>query len=527
MAHGSSDQVMLLYRCDSEAPLPKENVLDEYLNQRRYSVLFVGEGNFTFTMALAAYRIECDWLQCDVWDGIKSTCYKDVLLPDDGTVKEECKEQINVVFDKNEVIRDSKKRMIDCVPDHPPSYWRANVDATSLPQSLVLEAEMIWFQCPWNSKEKVSCLIQDFLRDVGSKMRPHTLVCIGITKHKSYFKHYKLNEILGPYFEAKDGSTECLQLFKFVGVDDDLIQHMLGFGYKHMTADGKSGLHNQISNLHLTLIFEKKDIQQFLGGPIWNSRNSILDDILIKQRRPVLFVGEGNFTFTVAFAALRNMRSPSHSPWDGITTSRHELVGPKGCHLFVGCYERPCLPAPVMAEVKQLCLNSVRRQTHESGSVKLKIYRTIQALSNFEYSVGVDVCNIPSKLIPPDGVIWFQCPSGDQPDTLIESFLVNNSANIKPNTYVCIGIANDAIICGIYELERILGSDLRDMDGSTPYLHNYRFIGADTDLIDQIYECGYFHSNPKCNKIPHVALVFQRILHDMNYLPAQLKNIHI
>lgn len=53
-------------------------------------------------------------------------------------------------------------------------------------------------------------------------------------------------------------------------------------------------------------------------------RIDVLTDLLIRERKSVLFVGEGNFSFTVAFAALRESerRCSSHnqnpSTWDGI-----------------------------------------------------------------------------------------------------------------------------------------------------------------------------------------------------------------
>ena len=73
---------------------------------------------------------------------------------------------------------------------------------------------------------------------------------------------------------------------------------------------------------------------------------NILTDVLLKERRPVLFVGEGDFTFTVAFATLREkyrlraeqsvdsiasematLQLGDGSPvWDGIMSTRYEPV---------------------------------------------------------------------------------------------------------------------------------------------------------------------------------------------------------
>lgn len=75
------------------------------------------------------------------------------------------------------------------------------------------------------------------------------------------------------------------------------------------------------------------------------SRTDILTQVLIDERRSVLFVGEGDFSFTVAFAALRQSKRSSsvHRTWDGIIATRYED-------------ER----YPAFSSVKKNCLDSVK-----------------------------------------------------------------------------------------------------------------------------------------------------------------------
>ena len=87
-----------------------------------------------------------------------------------------------------------------------------------------------------------------------------------------------------------------------------------------------------------------------------------LYDLLIKERSSVLFVGEGNFTFTVAFAALRQYECMSEKKftakelsehvWVGITSTCYEPVGPARDSQFVGQDPVQCKPEPNMDSVK-------------------------------------------------------------------------------------------------------------------------------------------------------------------------------
>lgn len=184
-------------------------------------------------------------------------------------------------------------------------------------------------------------------------------------------------------------------------------------------------------------------------------KNNVLWDLLIKQRCPVLFVGEGNFSFTVAFAALREHESPRKSrssscgTWNGIIATRYEPVGESGKEK-VGSKFVNCKPAPILSDVKTLCISEIKKnrsklQRSDMDSNILKINALLDDSWMVRY--GVDACDIPQDLLPvippqpvppalsspssplhpPPEVIWFQCPWNDKGSVgkLIEGFLLN------------------------------------------------------------------------------------------------------
>ena len=79
-----SQTVELLCGSGTEASVPKIMCLHDILIKGRANVLFVGEGNFTFTVAFAALREGArdpgNCINPGVWDGITSTCYRDTYV---------------------------------------------------------------------------------------------------------------------------------------------------------------------------------------------------------------------------------------------------------------------------------------------------------------------------------------------------------------------------------------------------------------------------------------------------------------
>lgn len=271
-------------------------------------------------------------------------------------------------------------------------------------------------------------------------------------------------------------------------------------------------------------------------------RTLLLSDLLLKERRCVLFVGEGNFTFTVAFTALRQFEDTrdhgqrrlsvaqdvsGHRVWEGIVSSRYEPVGSKCEHQFVGSERVQCKPAPVLSEVKLVCINeSVKyfnftRRYRASDETSLsmdqsKCFERITSITDlptfpdtFSWQYRIDARHLPSDLLRECGVVWFQCPwsraEGGAGDLIVD-FLVNSAKYVAGGSYVCVGIIKHPDYVGGYGLEGILqGGVVREW---------YTLVGADDELVQRVLEYGYKQeSDSDIHHYlldSHLTLVFQR-----------------
>ena len=298
---------------------------------------------------------------------------------------------------------------------------------------------------------------------------------------------------------------------------------------------------------------------------VWRSKNIILTDVLLKERCPVRFVGEGDFTFTLAYAALREnysreqllLASLSDSRvWAGIMSTRYEPApDPGNMRRPVGAK-----PVPSLQNMQMGCIIAIA--TYFQEKEKREMEATIECWKNgnpltqplffnnqvqFERILniilnlppppihcGVDACNIPPDLIrtcflgsifppppppPPRVVIWFQCPwlkDKSKIGKLIEQFLVNNVRKIHNNDLMCVGIINNANYIDHYSLESILGEELRAVPKSTTVLEHYDFCGADDQLVGEILKYGYHHQGlrdiHRTNIPNHITLVFKKTI---------------
>lgn len=263
----------------------------------------------------------------------------------------------------------------------------------------------------------------------------------------------------------------------------------------------------------------------------------MLSDLLLKQRRPVLFVGEGNFSFTVAFAALRECEatptslvqhrpsmSGGHKVWEGIVSSRYEPVGPATEHQYVGGSRVHCKPAPVLSEVQLLCVaesasycgHHKRCKGQDQSSQTDLCFQRIKLLADLpavpdslSWQYRVDARHIPPDLVGRSAVVWFQCPCSPEPGgtaALVLDYLLNTARHMATGGYVCVGISRHPDYVGRYGLQDILQGGVV---GAW-----YRLVGADVVLVRRVLECGYRHEGESdvhhylldC----HVTLVFQR-----------------
>ena len=253
-----------------------------------------------------------------------------------------------------------------------------------------------------------------------------------------------------------------------------------------------------------------------------NHKDECYDDVprinlfifLIMDRAKILLVGEGDFTFTLAYAACRQSKKTSYKPWEGITSTRYEPVGPVGEVQYVGETPVQCKPAPTLSEVKSVCITS-----------HANIIEGFPDPPADAWQYGIDATALPPALTEDQQVMWFQCPwvleepGSFYTGTLISNFLLNMAAQIQPGVHVCVGIANKFPYVKHYNLEAILGERLTASDNSTPVLEKYQFVGADCELIEELLKFGYHHRSVHDNKDihgiiirSHVTLVFKRKL---------------
>lgn len=271
-------------------------------------------------------------------------------------------------------------------------------------------------------------------------------------------------------------------------------------------------------------------------------RIDLLSDLLLKERKSVLLVGEGNFTFTVAFAALRqfedtrerNQHRPTephsgsgHRVWEGIVSTRYEPAGSESEHQFVGNDSVRCKPAPVLSEVKLVCITESisyfhhcrRYQPNNELSLPadqnhlLERIRCITDLpcvpSSYSWQYRIDARHLPADLVRQCEVVWFQCPCSPvkaETGTLVLDFLVSTARHVAGGSHVCVGITKHPDYVGQYGLEGILqGGEVGEW--FTP-------VGADKGLIRKLLEFGYRHEGDSDIHHyildSHVTLVFRR-----------------
>ena len=142
----------------------------------------------------------------------------------------------------------------------------------------------------------------------------------------------------------------------------------------------------------------------------------VLTDLLIRERRSVLFVGEGDFTFTVAYAALRKSERASSSPifnpgtWDGIIASRYESEHK----------ERK----PVFIEVLATC--RVTCNCCDSPGTRRKKMQMLDELvppPENSWKYGINAWHLTEFKHYCSDVIWFQCHGQVTPTRLFYTSL--------------------------------------------------------------------------------------------------------
>ena len=506
---------------------PRNNLLTDLLIKDRAKVLFVGEGNFTFTVAFAAYRKSHAFsitpslgalLPAGAWEGITSTCYepagpvgevqyvRETLVqcePPPPTLSEvELQYSVSEIFAKMSINECSSLSNSMKFPSVPAGTWQYGIDATALPTTLTQDKQVIWFQCPWVSRNtgdySTAALVSDFLLNMAAQIQPGVHVCVGIANHKQYVKRYKLYELLGPNLKSLPNSTPVLKQYEFAGADDQLVRKLLEFGYEHQSVNG-TDIHKYIYDSHITLIFTKKEELSVIP----------VADLHYYHSGKVLFVGEENFTFTVAFAAYRQSKKWSDTPWDGITSTRYEPEGPEDAEKHVEGTLVPCKPAPTLSEVKLQCIAS----SSNNDMKTIMLINDLPSVPAGTWLYGINPLALPITLAQNQQVIWFQCPwiasyAPQQSTAKLFYFLLNMAAQIQPGVHVCVGMTESSKCVIDNILEAIL--HLAASDNSTTVLEKYQFVCTDDQLTNSLLGFGYTHESADPTNDCHMTLIFKR-----------------
>ena len=258
-----------------------------------------------------------------------------------------------------------------------------------------------------------------------------------------------------------------------------------------------------------------------------------LFSLLIEQRLDVLFVGEGDFTFTLAFAVLRNRSkcgkeklepaaalkssksgkalsekpaksrkaTPCLEPWKGITSTRYEpthgLKRDKPV-LYFEEVQLKCIASAAAYSCSQL--EKISTDRFEGSLIPaaehqkfLNCLQNLDCIKQFppppggSWRYGIDARDIPSDLIPEDGVVWFQCPwvpsdTKEQGKTseLITAFL---QGLVSKTQYVCVGVTSKSKYLEMYNIEAIKEKTKKE----------YQYIGHDSELVKMVLSFGYHH----------------------------------
>ena len=226
---------------------------------RNEDILLVGEGNFTFTVALAAIRGN--------WNGIVSTRYEAETRynprPQFDQVKRECitfcRRNGNLLHIDDDTIQNCVDAVERVEPPPTEENWLFEIDATNTPKRLRVKGMVVMFQCPWlpdrDPNGTPATLITKFLLHMSTKQNVGDYVLIGITKQFPYVKNYNLEDLLGVDLLRR---TDSSGTYDFLGADDTFIQEILKHGYHHQSCHGdRMDIHGDIIKDHVTLVFKK------------------------------------------------------------------------------------------------------------------------------------------------------------------------------------------------------------------------------------------------------------------------------
>ena len=478
------------------------------VGEGKSDVVVFGEGNFTFSMALASLRKS--------WDGITATRYEPASQgnpkPKFSDVKvktiQYCIVNGEKFGDPSDAIL-SKVKMVQKLPSppRPDGTWQFGVDATHIPDKLNVRGKVVWFQCPWvtqaneDSGQITGELVAKFLKCMASKQHSGDYALVGVVNDMQVIGEYNLQELLG-----KNLARGHAHRYQFLGTDKKFVRELLQYGYQYQT---RVDDHDHVSFLdnHITLVFYRQVVINY--APYVNAGVNyvnVLRGLLAgNEKSDVVVFGEGNFTFSMALASLCKS-------WDGITATRYEPVSHDN-------------PKPEFSEVKvttvQYCINNGKELCQSGDAILSKVKMVLNLPSpprlDDTWQFGVDATRIPDELDVQGKVVWFQCPwipqAFESRDTstklLVTNFLQYMADKQGPRDYALVGIVSTYKYVQKYNLKELLGENL-----ARGHAHGYQFLGADTKFVRELLQYGYKHEGyyDIHNRLikSHITLVFRK-----------------
>ena len=208
-----------------------------------------------------------------------------------------------------------------------------------------------------------------------------------------------------------------------------------------------------------------------------------MPESVINSETRLILLGEGNFSFTVAFASKRKS-------WKNIYPSTYESN-----------------PLPNVSSVILLTMKNVLNDANNNQEKTLELLKEISNLNETDQSdwaIGIDATkNIPDNV--PLDVVWFQCPwatKWKRTNLLLENFLKHLSGKQSSGMIAIIGMITILPYISSYGVQSLINNEF------------YEFIGADNKLIFELLTRGYRHLGIRdIHHIiyhSHLSLIFKR-----------------
>jgi hypothetical protein len=262
--------------------------IKRYMKNCKNKVMFLGDGNFSFSTAVAWFRKTWENVQRsdkEIEQGrdtiavaaVKQICFlesnsttSDQQTPSRQLGKEPKVKESAVICDtesnddKDE--RRLRKQQIEFIRETlrwPRDFMPTVVDATNLPHECSdskadpessCSGRALFFQCPWIMNIKVNKteeLLDEFIKSASGIQKSGDLLFLGICVHNDYFTRYGLDNT-----KIDEYSTQGYEL---LGYDNTFVTKMIKYGYRHsISLTCSTDISTKIKNYHRTLCFRRK-----------------------------------------------------------------------------------------------------------------------------------------------------------------------------------------------------------------------------------------------------------------------------